>query len=268
MKIKTVTDRLRGLVANFRFTNGIYITYNRLFRRNVPALTYIWKNRLFITCNCALRDHIPVQEIFAEGMYRRFLNRCGLSHQVRYVNVGANIGAFDLWLLDLGKRIESSLAVELNPLTYQRCLVNFQTNGLTTTRLLNCGIAGEDGSILFRPSAISIGDSIYTMSSPGQAGNPTQQVEILTLATLLARHAPDNAEFDLLKLDCEATEYAILRLTAIEVLRRFRNILIEFHPEPPEESVDRAYSRLQEAGFRSLRGRPGQFLFVDMFSRT
>jgi len=207
-----------------------------------------------------------VQEIFAEDCYGPFLDACSFSGgRVSYVNVGANIGAFDLWLRDRGLHIHQGLAVELNPLTCERCARKFQLNALTGVKLVPCGVAGRDEVTNFHPGGHSLADSILSRTRSAAGGVP---VELVTLATLLQRHDAGRGEFDLLKLDCEGAEYEILRESTVATLRRFRYIVAEFHPEPAGESVAAAYTRLGAAGFASRAGAPGVFRFTDLFVRA
>jgi FkbM family methyltransferase len=180
------------------------------------------------------------------------------------VNIGANIGAFDLLLLERGLTIEAGLAVELNPRTVARCLVNLQSNGLFLTQVVNAGVAGSDGHTMFHPGEASLSDSIFTPPAAGVGA----QVELLTLQTLLEKYAGHFPRFDLLKLDCEQAEYAIIRLTPPSLLRKFRYIIVEFHPEPENESVEAAYAKLKEAGFLPFRNQRGKSEFVDLFIRS
>lgn len=263
---KRLIELLNGFRSNLKFSNGLQIIFNRLFRRDAALAAYIWQNRFFFVSNSRLGDHISLQEIFAEKVYDPLLDRCEFpGRRIRYVNIGANIGAFDVKLVERGLEIESGLAVELNPLTYQRCLVNLQTNHLEHTRLLNVGVAGTDGFLDFEPSKITAGDNIY---STGHAASRTaMRVELMSLESLLKRHAPDGPRLDLLKLDCEGAEYPMIRLSPAAVLGRFRYVIVEFHVEPPGESVAAAYAKLREAGFKSLGGEPQRLPFVELFTR-
>jgi hypothetical protein len=108
-----------------------------------------------------------------------------------------------------------------------------------------------------------MGDSIY--HGAGQTvGTP---IELMTLEALLERYGSDRQDYDLLKLDCEGAEYAILRLTPAAVLRRFRYLVIEFHSEPPGESVEVVYAALAKRGFASHLGRRSAFRCTDLFAR-
>ncbi|MGH7954001.1 MAG: FkbM family methyltransferase [Limisphaerales bacterium] len=227
---------------------------------------YIWRNQIFFICNPRLGDHRSLQECLCERAYDNLLDKCHFSsNQITYVNIGANIGAFDLLLIDRNLFVETGLAVELNPFTYLRCLLNFQTNQLTSVQLVNAGLAGVNGSLKFQPSANSRSDSIFAATSMSK--NSGVEVELLTLETLLDKYSNRSIEFDLLKLDCEGAEYGVIRFSSIDVLRRFRHIIVEFHPEPENESVEAAYDKLKQAGFNSMRMQPGKFLYTDLFTR-
>jgi FkbM family methyltransferase len=260
-----VRELIHGLRNSLCFSNCFQVTYDRIFRRNLPLTHYIWKNRFFFICNSRLGDHISIQECLCDRVYDPLLQKlCFDSNRITYVNIGANIGAFDLLLLERGLIIEAGLAVELNPLTFTRCLVNLQANGAFATRVVNAGIAGSNGQIFFKPSQLSIGDSIFN-GSDKDAG---LQVELMTLETLLAAHAGHFQRFDLLKLDCESAEYVVIRSTPLAVLGKFRYVIIEFHPEPEGESIPEAQAKLKEAGFSLLQTVPDGLRFTSLFARS
>jgi FkbM family methyltransferase len=263
--IARLVEIFRGLGSNFKFTNRFQIIYDRLFRRNLSLTHYIWKHRFTFICNSKLGDHISVQECFCERVYDALLDKCQFpSNRLSYVNVGANIGAFDLLLLERGLTVEAGLAVELNPLTFTRCQVNLQANGLFATRLVNAGIAGKNGSFSFTPRTLSLADSIFATPERGLAAMP---VELLTLESLIARHGDHLPQFDLLKLDCEQAEYEVIRTAPASLLARFRYIIIEFHTEPAGESISAAYAKLKEAGFDPLLNPAGKYFYTDLFTR-
>jgi FkbM family methyltransferase len=56
-------------------------------------------------------------------------------------------------------------------------------------------------------------------------------------------------EVDLLKMDCEGSEYEILAHTEDRDLRRFRRIAMEYHLFHPTHRVETLVNRLQKCGF-------------------
>ncbi len=129
---------------------------------------------------------------------------------------------------------------------------------------MNAGIAGSNGQMIFHPREMSLSDSIF---SPQTADGGTQ-VGLLTLETLLEKHAAHFPRFDLLKLDCEQAEYEVIRLAPQPLLKKFRRIIVEFHSPPGNESVEAAYAKLKEAGFSPFLNRRGKFEFVELFIRS
>jgi FkbM family methyltransferase len=227
---------------------------------------YIWKNRFVFICNTKKGDHISVQECLCERAYDSLLDKCDFpSNHISYVNIGANIGAFDLLLLDRGLMVDAGLAVELNPNTVTNLTMNLQANDLVSTRVINAGIAGSNGTVHFSPKALSITDSIF---EPPAKGVKTLMVELITLENLLSKHGDQFQQFDLLKLDCEQAEYAIIRTAPLSLLKKFRYIIVEFHTEPEGETINAAYGKLKEAGFQSQHLPSGKRHYTDLFIRA
>jgi len=265
MSIKTSLRRLAlGMYRNMRYSNGLQICYNRIFRHGSRLEHYVWKKRFHFVADPRVNDHFSLHEIFCGRIYDSLLARCASTDgRCKYVNVGANIGGFDVKVMEMGFGIDGSVAVELNPATCERCRVNFRANGVAAT-LINAGIAGEDGTVDFHPGADSLQDSIYGI----RGGVGGAAVRLLSLGRLMEDYPGDGSGYDLLKLDCEGAEYAILRHTPISALRRFRNILVEFHAEPPGGSVDDAYRKLGQAGFAGANRGPRKGVFVELFTRS
>ena len=260
----------RGLRSNLKFTNRFQLIYDRIFRRDLSLAHYIWKNRFVFVCNTKSGDHQAIQECLCERAYDSLLDKCRFpSNRISYVNLGANIGAFDILLLDRGLTVEAGLAVELNPFTHTRCLLNLQSNALFSTQVINAGVAGENGRVKFTPRRLSITDSIYAKQDTEME---QIEVELLTLESLLEKHTRHFQKFDLLKIDCEQAEYEIIRSTPSSLLRKFSYIIVEFHPEPDGETIDAAYAKLQESGFHSMRLQSGKDLSnvntADIFIRS
>ena len=266
MTTRRFSDLFRGLRSTLKFSNRFELIYDRLVRRHVRLTRYIWKKNFVFICDTSLRDHVSLQECFCERVYNGLLDQCHFpSNRIAYVNVGANIGAFDVLLLERGLAIDAGLAVELNPHTVAKCLVNFQSNGVDSTQIVNVGVAGRDGSMKFNPSGTSVSDNIFSAAS-GQ--KDAREIDLLTLQTLLERHASHFPRFDLLKLDCEQAEYSIIRASSAGLLQKFRYIIVEFHSPPENESVEAAYAKLKAAGFSPLGNPRHKFDFLELFIRS
>lgn len=68
--------------------------------------------------------------------------------------------------------------------------------------------------------------------------------------TPLSELIPAGATVDLLKIDIEGAEYEVLKSASAETLQRVHRIVLEFHPNAPQ---DEAIGPLTSNGFRMRR---------------
>jgi hypothetical protein len=88
---------------------------------------------------------------------------------------------------------------------------------------------------------------------PGE--QPLSVVSGISLSQLLCDHAVESV--DLLKIDCEGGEYAILESTGADVLSRIRNIVFEYHDiEGGWAKLESVKQRLRREGY-TLHSRAG-----------
>lgn len=161
------------------------------------------------------------------------------------LDIGANIGCFALLACRHGCR--DLVAVEPSPEAFEVLSGNLVGNGFQgRARVIHAAVSGvEQGSVAF-PRASS------AMNSLDATEGDLVQVPTVTLGALLEQHFP--AGLDLLKLDCEGAEVAILAQASDADLGKITEIRMEFHgaDHGPTEQ------RLHRAGFRTVAyDRPG-----------
>jgi FkbM family methyltransferase len=177
-------------------------------------------------------------------------------HEVNsLIDVGATVGCFTLWALKRATHA-MAVAVEPNPNVYPFLCMNVAANGLAhRVRTISSALGSKTGygqvvDRTFSTFATVVPESTASLSS----------VPILTLGQLIAQVGIE--ECDLLKLDCEGSEYEILLGCDDEVLSRIRAIVCEFHPMPGH-SVDDLANRLISAGFTlQVSGGPIGFVYA------
>lgn len=247
MKFKRLLQLGQGFSQSLRFSNPLELLWQRSFGRRLPVIHYEWKGRWHLYCNPHFGDHGSVKELLTEGVYDEALRVSARGNACSYINVGANVGAFDVAVASRGLAIPHALSVELNPWTFARLAFNVALNDFPTLRLLNAGIAGEPGSLAFSRRENSVTDSIFSdaPSSPGEG----REVALVTLGQALVSTGLEGRTFDLFKLDAECAEYDIIETAAPTLLRSFRNIVMELHEPPPGRTPERLYAKLSEAGF-------------------
>lgn len=111
-----------------------------------------------------------------------------------------------------------------------------------SSRLAELG-SDADASSLFSASALS-----------------TEEVRVVDVASQLAKLRPQGSDVDLVKINIEGAEYELLeRLLQTGDIRRFRHVLVQFHPDMP--GARRRMRRIQ-AGLRSTHALTWQYRFV------
>jgi FkbM family methyltransferase len=246
-----ITRRLKSLLEGARttlaFSNWPLLLLQRLFYRRLPLVLYEWKGRWSLACDPRSNDHYGVKEVLGYGDYDRYILAAIRDGALAYVNIGANIGAFDIAAASLAPRGSSGLSIELNPNTCARLCLNLAMNGLSKVRAINAAIGGRADVVRFSPSKTSVEDSLF---SETKANGPVFEVLVLTLEDVINQYSATQNGFDLLKVDCEGAEYEIIAATPDEVLRRFAAVVMELHPPPDGHCVQKLISKMELAGFR------------------
>ena len=265
--LKSLRQKWHGVRCSLAFSNWLEILLVRAFHPRRRIVVYEWHSRFVVACDTRLLDHCSPKESLAEAAYDLYLRHSTRDGKCAYVNIGANIGAFDVAVAALAQ-VTRALSVEMNPRTYQRLCFNHQANDFDTVRTLNCGVAGEAGCHQALLTSCSLADSLWANTTTEQVME-TVEVPLKTLAQCLTESGFDEGEFDLLKLDCEGAEYGIIRQSSPETLRHFRYIVMELHPCPPGEAAAALSEKLAATGFSPLRleGSPAPAANLSFWER-
>lgn len=155
------------------------------------------------------------------------------------VDVGANVGAYTLFLAKLVGPAGEVIACEPDPRNLERLRANVERNGLRQVEIEALAIGAAPGEVNFATGL----DSIGHVASEGAAGS--LRVPVTTLDALCARRRPAFIKVDVEGFEPEVVAGANELMTAgvplawqLELLR-----------ERPAES-GRAASLLERAGFR------------------
>lgn len=206
--------------------------------RTADGLTITMRN------NCG--DAMTVSEIFLDDCYVRDLT---LPRNPVVIDVGGFIGDFSLYAV---KRLNARRVIvcEPSPGNWTLLLKNIVNNGYTD-RIEPVNKAVTDG-----------GDAMMNLDAPEESQcmvsaycsseQPLSFVSGISLGELLRDHAVESV--DLLKIDCEGGEYAILESTPTDVLSRIQNIVFEFH------DINGGWARLE--GVKQRLRREGYSLHI------
>lgn len=175
------------------------------------------------------------------------------------VDLGANIGAFSVFAIE--QRPEARIvAVEPFPSTGERLQRTIQQNRLDNR--ITAVLAAVQASDGFAWMSGRHDEYSYARRIVGEATAAAIQVPALTLGTLFERHRLGHV--DLLKMDTEGGEYAVLETCDRAVLRQCRVIALEYHDSARRGVI---WEQLQRAGFRCVRHRPQGWSGVAEFHR-
>ncbi|HEV8240568.1 MAG TPA: FkbM family methyltransferase [Thermoanaerobaculia bacterium] len=185
----------------------------------VPRRPYVFRGGARLQLGRAV-EHVAVLEVFLHGDYGP------IADGWRILDIGASVGVFTVYAVTRarGVRVE---AFEPCPESYSVLLANVAGNGaqgrVTCHRL---AVAGRRG-----PASLSRGTSRFVfptlVEDPSSLAGERVEVDCTTLDDVLA--GGHSAVVDLLKMDCEGSEYDILYRASPTALQRLREIRMEYH---------------------------------------
>ncbi len=137
------------------------------------------------------------------------------------VDVGASLGSFSLFAARQGARV---LAFEPAPESFALLTKNIKLNRLKNRiNSFRLGVAGRPGK---RPLFLTPFSPLSSFFGRGTKA----MVDCTTLEEVFRAHRLKS--LDLLKLDCEGAEYEILYQTPPEILKKIKEIRLEYHVLP------------------------------------
>ena len=259
--------RLAGLETLLQFDNWPILVLGRVFDRKTGLVTYR-KQGLEILVDHRGGDENGTRACIVSPMYRRHLAGLALSGPLRVLDLGANGGGFPLMLRLAGFDIAQVVCVEMNRPTWLRLMINLATNLNVNAIGLNAAVCGmpTGTEILLQPSRGSTSLSLNAQQTDASA--PHISVPTITLADLCAQYF-QGSDIDICKIDIEGAEYDALDAAPDEVIRKIRNLIIEFHTPAKTPAC---LSRLLRLGFSDSTGngdaRTSETTEVRVFRRA
>jgi FkbM family methyltransferase len=158
------------------------------------------------------------------------------------VDIGAGLG--DFAIMTARQRPGCTVhAYEPLPGSFELLVENCALNGVSNVIPHCAAIGARDGSLSLVASEVAVMSSTSAIAEDGDA----QPVEALSLESALRSEGIDACDY--LKIDCEGAEFDILPNTSSDVLRRVRNICLEYHDNATGGSHADLVALLRERGF-------------------
>lgn len=122
---------------------------------------------------------------------------------IRFVDIGGNIGLYALWVARDAGPDARVISFEPHPRTFQKLAYNCRINGHGNIEILNVGIGpADEDTTLFSDGGGNIGGASMLREASGD--KVATSIHIRPLADLLRQH--EFARVDLLKIDIEGFE--------------------------------------------------------------
>jgi FkbM family methyltransferase len=190
-------------------------------------------------------DVYVLVEVFVHKAYEQLIQRFGRVGVV--VDIGANIGAFTLAVSSTAGRV---VAVEPDPGTFSILTKNIEANQLSNSvDAINVAVGGVSRRAAFLSDRNnSVLCALESAVAACDSKTATRvEVEVLTLGALFDRC--DVQHCDLLKIDCEGSEYELLVKSNREAFERVRAVIMEVHKQSETgEEIRGIVNWLEESG--------------------
>lgn len=162
----------------------------------------------------------PVIEVFAYGEYNLGLDWLELR---RVLDVGAHVGSFALWLCERAPGAQV-ISVEPEPRNFADLAANIERNGLgDRVEAVNAALGSEPGTVMLHVPMNRESGSAHA------SGGDSVQALVVSLPELIERF---DGPLDLLKLDCEGAEWAVLDALDAETWTKIPRLVMECHTLP------------------------------------
>jgi len=210
----------------------------------------IFRTRNNVVVQVPKRLHHEFKEIFLEECYIRGLG-VPVSENPVVLDVGANAGFFSLFAVSRfpGARVCS---YEPIPANFRQLERNKDLNRGIGLRIYPKALYGYSGEMAL---SFDPGDSFTTSATVFEhAIKENQSIRVPCVSLSQALEENDLEHCDLLKMDCEGSEYSILYNAPSHAFPRIRQITMEVHQGTgPKENMGALMDFLKGQGFKCRR---------------
>jgi FkbM family methyltransferase len=215
-------------------------------------ITYKLRNGTRLTARAQTADRWTITEIWMLKRYEPWPDTILPGSTV--IDIGAHIGIFSIRAAERSPSIRV-YAYEPLPEHCEMLEHNLRQNGLNNVRLFRAAVDGKpgDGKLFLSPAKKETGaHSLVNFSS-------SQYVPVKRVTLPQVFEANNIEKCDLLKMDCEGTEYSIFENLPPAYFKRINKIVMEWH-DVKGHNPQQIAALLQRHGFSTeIRG---EYLFA------
>lgn len=201
-----------------------------------PVILFRFKNAKFIfSSGYELSGY---DEIFLKKSYEK-ISEFSVKHDYVVLDIGANIGIYSIYAA-LQSPSSKIYAFEPAIRAVERFKKNLKINNIHNVEVINKAIWSKDGKVFIEPNRYTV----LTRVSENQIGIPTQAISLDSFV----RHYKIN-KIDILKIDAEFAEDAIVEGAESIALSMTKRIVLEYHSEEKRKKVEEI---LKDHGFKKV----------------
>jgi len=185
---------------------------------------YYFRNGIIIKTGEGI-DTCTINTSFISQVYDEFniINQVIDKNSVTIIDIGGNIGVFSIYVKRKFPQAKI-YAYEPVPANFHFLINNIKINKFEKDILaFQLGVCGKNGK-----RKLYLKDSpTHSIFSDKKGSNDYIKIDCITLQNIFEQNNLEKC--DVLKIDCEGTEYEILYNTPLFIFNKIKNIIIECH---------------------------------------
>jgi FkbM family methyltransferase len=189
-------------------------------------------------------DVWSIKETFLDGFYEKY--GFPIQPDWKIIDIGAGIGDYTLFAAMAQPNVKV-FSFEPYPESFALMQENLRLNAITNAQIFDTAISATSGELILD---LTSGEPLQIQSYPEPEINNKTTLPVHSLSLVDAFTELGLGSCDLLKLDCEGAEYAILFGTSRSVLERIAHIVMEYHDGLTAYDHRELISFLNERGFQ------------------
>lgn len=216
-------------------------------------LTFALPGGATVTCPNVPGARVPVYEVFAEDAYRLDWFTGDLGPDAVALDIGGHIGCFALafaWAHPGG----AVHAYEASPTTAAYLARNVADNGLAA-RVATHAVALSDQPGTLEFTDVSAGSALNGLTAPTHQEGGDEHLVKVPAITFAEALAAVGRPVDVVKIDTEGAEYAIVLGSAPQDWAGVSRVVLEYH-DVPGHGREELEEFLAQAGLRVQRHEP------------
>ena len=236
-------NRYRNLVAEFRNWASF------LFFKSSSQDSFLFKMRNGFEVEVPRQMLPPFKESFFDRVYlKEFPSTSFLKGEPTVIDIGGNVGYFSLFMLSQssGARVISFEPMPFNFVQLKKYQNSYQGYNW---EIVNKAVGGSNEPLILYTSTV---EGFSTMSGLFGDENRSTKIEVESIVWNQVIEKYRLNKIDLVKLDCEGSEYAIIRSMSDDQLNAIQHFSIETHlGQSDSESHDSLLVFMKEKGFKT-----------------